>query len=93
MSCAVDIAAEPNGVELHVRDDLGDLLLCYAVVDRTREMRDELLRTVGCNQRCDRDEAAVALRKTLALPEVAVEDVVRVIDQCRREIPDAVPLG
>src|SRR5258708_19664506 len=56
-------------------------------------MRHELLRPIGRDQRRHRDETAVALRESLPLPQIAVNNVVGVIDQCGRERLDAVAFG
>ena len=53
----------------------------------------ELLRPVGRDQRRERDQAAVALRQARALPQVAIDDIVGVVDQRRHERLDAVALG
>src|ERR1700737_2765379 len=56
-------------------------------------MRHELLRPVGRDQCGHRDETAVALRESLALPQVAIDNVVGVIDQRGRKRLDAVAFG
>src|SRR5215467_4025796 len=56
-------------------------------------MRHELLRPVGRDQRRDRDKTAVAFGESLALPQVAVNNIVGVIDQCGRECLDTVAFG
>src|SRR6478735_10037372 len=56
-------------------------------------MRHQLLWPVGRDQRGYRDEAPIAFGESLALPQVAVNDVVGVIDQCRRERLDTVAFG
>jgi hypothetical protein len=56
-------------------------------------MRLELLRPVGRDQCRHRDQAAIALRESFALPQVAVNNVVGVVDQRRRKSLDAVAFG
>src|SRR5258708_20271593 len=56
-------------------------------------MRHELLRPIGRDQRRHRDETAVALRESLPLPQITVNNVVGLINQCGRERLDAVAFG
>src|SRR5689334_8490852 len=70
-----------------MRDDLEQLLLGHAVVERALEMADLLLGAIERDQGGAGDQAAVALGKALALPDVAEQHVVREVDQLGRELP------
>src|ERR1044071_8420859 len=81
------------GIEGEMSDDLADLFLGDAVLDRAVEVRGELLGPIGRNQSSERHQAAVALRAPRAFPQIAVHDVMGVLHQRRNERLDAVALG
>ncbi len=62
-------------------DHLDDFLLLDAVVQRTSEMADLLLGAIERDQGGAGDQAAVALAKAGALPDVAEQRVVGELDQ------------
>jgi hypothetical protein len=64
-------------------DNLGDLILRDAIIQRAAEMAPQLLRAVGRDQGSKDDQAAVTLAQFRALPDVAVNDLVRKIDELR----------
>src|SRR4051812_30416714 len=49
-------------------------------------MGSKLVGTIHRDQRADRDEAAVALRKTGTLPDIAEQDIVGEVRELRRDI-------
>ena len=71
----------PAAVEGEVRDQLADLLGRYPVVERALDMALELLRAVEHDERRARDQAAVALGQLGPLPHIAVDDLLRQVDE------------
>src|ERR1041384_1593510 len=78
----------PAGVKGEMRDDLADLLLGDAIVERAVEMARQLPFAAEGDQRRDNDEAAVALFQARALPNFAEQPLLAVIDQVGNDIPD-----
>jgi len=65
----------PSGVKGQVDDRFNQLILCYAVFARPREMRTELNWAVHSDESCNRYQASVTLRQLWALPNVSVKSV------------------
>src|SRR4051794_41055313 len=80
----------PAGVEREMRDDLAQLGLCHAVVDRAFEMAGELLLAAERDQGGDDDQAAVALRQARPLPDIAEQHRLGVVDQVRDDVADGI---
>src|SRR5262249_17994087 len=64
----------PAGVESQVGDDLAELLLGQAIVERTPQVTDELLLAAERDQRRANDQAAVALREAGTSPARAQQN-------------------
>ena len=62
-----------------MRHGLGDLALGKPVIHPNRDMARELRNLTACDERADRDEAAVARRKIGAQPQVAKQHFRRVL--------------
>src|SRR5262245_40639852 len=78
----------PAGIKGEMRDDLADLLLRDAVVERAVQMANQLPLAAERDQRRDDDEAAVALLQTRPLPHLAEQPLLAVIDQVGNDIAD-----
>src|SRR5690348_13779484 len=76
-----------------MRDHLEQLVLGHAVVECALEVADLLLGAVERDQGGACNQAAVALGKALALPDVAEQHVVRQVDQLGGELPQRLPRG
>src|SRR5579885_1195886 len=66
-----------------MRDDLAQLFLGQPVVERAFEMADQLLFAAERDQRGDDDQAAIALRELRALPDLAEQPLLGIVDQVR----------
>ena len=73
-----------------MRDHLGQLLLGHAVVQRALQMAAQLLRPIGGDQRRADDQAAVALGKLRALPDVAEQHLLGQVDHLGNRAANAV---
>jgi len=73
----------PAGVKRHVGDQLRELILGYAVIQRTPKMAAKLVRAARCHEDGDRDQAAVSLRKLRPLPDIAVENIIAKLPKLR----------
>src|SRR5439155_17551930 len=80
--------ARPARVKGKVRDRLDHLILRYAVVATAGQVRPQLVRTVHCDQRADRDQATVALREPRARPYVSKQDLIGQLRELWRDIPE-----
>ena len=69
----------PADIECEMRHGLGDLALGKPVIHPNRDMARELRNLTACDERADRDEAAVARRKIGAQPQVAKQHFRRVL--------------
>src|SRR5437763_1468174 len=81
----------PAGVESEMRDDLADLLLGDAVVQRSVEMAGQLPIAAERDQSRDDDQAAVALLQARSLPDFAEQPLLAVIDQVGNDIAHRFP--
>src|SRR3954467_3313680 len=64
----------PAAIEREVRDQLDQLFLLHAVVERAPDMPANLVGPAERDERRDGDEAAVALDEPRALPHIAEYD-------------------
>src|SRR5207244_13129317 len=78
----------PAGIEREVRDDLGDLARLHAVVERQVEVVRHLDRLVACDQRGERNDAAVARAEATPCRYVAEKTFLRVLLKGRRYGPN-----
>jgi hypothetical protein len=67
-----------------MRDQFAQFLLGEPIVERAAEMADKLFFAAERDQGRDRDQAAVALRQALALPDVAINDLLGEVDELGR---------
>src|SRR5438309_6017602 len=73
--------ARPPGVEREVGDELDELFLRHAVLDRSGEVEVHLLCLAGRDERRAGDQAAVALRELRPLPDVAEQHLLGDLDE------------
>ena len=69
-------------------DDLAELVLGNTVVERAVEMADQLPLAAERDQGRDDDQAAVALLQAGALPDLAEQPLLAVIDQIGDDVAD-----
>jgi hypothetical protein len=76
-----------------VRDQLADLVLGHTIGERALRVTLELLRPVHRRQRGHRDQAAIALGQSGALPDIAEQNLLRQVDELRDDSADFVAGG
>src|SRR5438045_9077932 len=81
----------PAGVESEMRNDLADLLLGDAVVERSVEMAGQLPLAAERDQGRDDNQAAIALLQARSLPDLAEQPLLAVIDQAGNDIAHGFP--
>src|SRR6516162_2101394 len=74
-------------------DDLAELFLSQAVVERTPQMTDELLLATERNQGSANDQAAVTLGETGTFPDLAEQNPFAEIDQAWNDVADLLASG
>src|SRR6516225_5100107 len=74
-------------------DDLAELFLSQAVVERTPQMTDELFLATERNQGSANDQAAVTLGETGTLPDLAEQNPFAEIDQAWDDVADLLASG
>ena len=75
----------PPRVKREMRDHLDNLRLRHAILPGQREVGPKLVWTIERDESGDGHQAPVALRELRALPNVAIQDVVRQVGEFRRE--------
>src|SRR5256885_13890875 len=78
----------PAGVERRVGDRFDELGLGEPVVFRVLQVEAELLGVPAGDQCSDGDQTAVARRELRALPDLAEQDVVGEVHECRCEVAE-----
>jgi hypothetical protein len=76
----------PAGIEGQVGDDFRQLFARHAVLQRQLQMKGQFIVPVAGDQRCDRNQAAVAGRQARALPHIAEQHRVGIVGQSGRDI-------
>src|SRR3979490_3591368 len=67
-------------------DRLADLLARNAVLQRAPDVAAQLVRAIKRDERGHRDQAAVALRELLALPDVAEQQLVGELAELGKDV-------
>src|SRR5579875_1347414 len=83
----------PAGIKGEMGDDLADLALGDAVVERPLQMADKLPLAAERDQGCAGDQAAVALGQPRAFPDLAEQDPLAEVDQTRHHVADRLAGG
>src|SRR6516162_4751025 len=83
----------PTCVEGEMGDDLAELVLAQAVVERPPQMTHELAFAAERNQGRAGDQAAVALGETGPLPDLAEQHPRAELDQARNDVADLLASG
>src|SRR6516162_4967181 len=83
----------PAGVKGEMGDDLAELFLAEAVVERPPEMTDELPFATERDQGGTGDQAAVALGETGTFPDLAEQNPFAEIDQAWNDVADLLASG
>src|ERR1700758_1064126 len=78
----------PARIESEVSDDLAELVLGDAIVERPLQMADQLLFAAERDQGSANDQAAVALGEAGPLPNFAKQHPFAEIDQARDDVAD-----
>src|SRR5258708_17399705 len=80
--------ARPAGIEGELRENLSGLLWRQSVVHRPAEMVGNLGDLAGSDQGTDRRQAAIARRQVRTQPQVAEQNLARILDDSRSNLAE-----